>query len=171
MKNKHMDKGNMLSIGQLSETDATEIETLLKEVWPKAVEYPESWRKMRTISQEQIAKEMNDGFVYFGIKADERIVGFYKVFITEDVCIGEHQSVHPAYRSHGLGKAMYKHFSEFAEKAGLKRIYVNILPAHVASVKLVEAFGFKRIGEFDQISGMRVHLYEKEIGKLDDTKK
>lgn len=158
-----MDKGNMFSIEQLSESDATEIELLLKEVWPKAVEYPESWRKMRTINQEQIAKEMNDGFTYFGIKADERIVGFYKVFITEDVCIGEHQSVHPVYRGLGLGKAMYKHFLEFAEKIGSSRIYANILPAHAASVKLVETFGFKKIGEFDQISGMRVHLYEKEI--------
>jgi RimJ/RimL family protein N-acetyltransferase len=165
-----MDKDNRL-VERLSETDASEIELLLKGVWPKAVEYPKSWRKMRTISKEQIAKEMNDGFTYFGVRANGRIVGFYKVFITKSVCIGEHQSVHPSHRNSGLGKAMYKHFVEFAEKIGAKRIYVNILPTHIASVKLVETFGFRKIGEFEQISGIKVHLYEKEIGKIDDQKK
>ena len=66
---------------------------------------------------------------------------------------------------------MYKHFVEFAEKIESQRIYVNVLPTHAASVKLVETFGFKKIGEFEQISGMLVHLYEKETGKSDDKKK
>jgi len=171
MRNQCVDKGNRTVVERLFETDASEIESLLKEVWPKAVEYPKLWREMRTISQKQIASEMNDGFIYFGVRADGRIVGFYKVLTAENICIGEHQSVHPTYRSHGLGKAMYKHFVEFAEKIGSKRIYVNILPTHTASVKLVDTFGFKKVGEFDQISGMRVHIYEKEIGKLDDKKK
>mgnify|MGYP001043444437 CR=1 FL=1 len=166
-----MDKNSKFAVGQLFEIDAPEIELLLKEVWPKAVEYPKSWREMRTISQEQIVNEMNDGFIYFGIRANGRIVGFYKVLTAERICIGEHQSVHPAYRGCGLGKAMYKHFVEFAGKIGSKRIYANILPSHAASVKLVETFGFKKIGEFEQISGMLVHLYVKEIGKLDDQKK
>jgi len=160
----HMDKDSRLVVKRLSETDTSEIELLLKEVWPEAEEYPKSWREMRAINQEQIVKEMNDGFIYFGIKENGRIVGFYKVLIAKSICIGEHQSVHPAYRNRGLGKAMYKHFVEFTEKIGTKRIYVNILPTHVASVKLVETFGFKKIGEFEQISGMLVHLYEKEIG-------
>ncbi len=166
-----MNNDNILGVERLLETDASEIELLLKEVWPKAVDYPESWREMRTISKEQIVNEMNDGFTYFGIKANGRIVGFYKVFIAEGICIGEHQSVHPSYKNCGLGKAMYKHFVEFAEKVRARRIYVNILPTHVASVKLVETFGFKKIGEFEQISGMLVQLYEKEIGNLNDRKK
>ena len=159
-----MDKNSKLAVGQLFEIDAPEIELLLKEVWPKAVEYPKSWREMRTISQEQIVNEMNDGFIYFGIRTNGRIVGLYKVFVAENICIGEHQSVQPSYRNCGLGKAMYKHFVEFAQKIGSKRIYVNILPLHVASVKLVETFGFEKIGEYEQISGMPVHLYEKRLG-------
>jgi len=166
-----MDENNRLTVKQLSATDASDIELLLKEVWPTAVEYPNSWREMRTINTEQIVNEMNNGFIYFGIKANRRIVGFYKVFIAESICVGEHQSVHSFYRNRGLGKAMYKHFIEFAEKIWSKRIYVNILPTHAASVKLVETFGFKKIGEFEQISGMLVHVYEKEIGKFDDQKK
>jgi len=157
-----MNKDSRL-VERLSETDAPEIELLLKEVWPKAVEYLKSWREMRTISQEQIVNEMNDGFIYFGVRANGRIIGFYKVFTIGSVCIGEHQSVHPFYRNRGLGKAMYKHFVELAEKIRSKKIYVNILPTHAASVKLVETFGFKKIGEFEQISGMPVHIYEKEI--------
>ena len=59
---------------------------------------------------------------------------------------------------------MYRHFVDFAKKIGAERIYVNILPAHAASVRLVKTFGFKKIGEFEQISGMSVHLYEKKLG-------
>lgn len=166
-----MDKDSKLIVERLLETDASNIELLLKKVWPKATEYPKSWRKMRTISKEQVVNEMNDGFIYFGIRANGRIIGLYKLFIAGNICIGEHQSVHQSYRNRGLGRTMYKHFVEFAEKIGSERIYVNILPTHIASVKLVETFRFKKIGEFDQISGMSVHLYEKEIGKIDDKKK
>jgi RimJ/RimL family protein N-acetyltransferase len=171
MRNTHTDKDNMLVVEQLLRTDASEIEALLKEVWPKALEYPESWREARAISQDQIMNEMNEGFIYFGARANGRIVGLYKILIGGNICIGEHQSVHPSYRCLGLGKAMYKHFVEFAEKIRSKRIYVNILPAHVASVRLVETFGFRKIREYEQTSGMLVHLYEKEIGKPDDQRK
>jgi len=165
-----MDKSSRL-VERLSEPDAPEIEFLLKEVWPEASEYPKTWREMRTVSQKQIISEMNDGFIYFGIRADGRIVGFYKVLIAGSVCVGEHQSVHPSHRNRGLGKAMYKHFIEFAQKIRSKKIYVNILPTHAASVKLVETFGFKKIGEFDQISRMRVHIYEKRVEEPHDREK
>ena len=66
MRNQRMNKDNRVVVEQLFETDAFEIELLLKEVWPMAVEYPKSWREMRTISQEQIVNEMHDGFIILG---------------------------------------------------------------------------------------------------------
>jgi len=145
---------------RLSENDAVEVEELLREVWPKAAEYPDKWRKARVLGQRQIIDEMKTGFHYFGVRLNGKIVGFYKARVLGDVYIGEHQSVHPAYRGCGLARAMYKHFIQFARKTGYRRICVNVLPSQVASVKLMKKFGFKKMKEYEQIPGMLVHLYE-----------
>jgi GNAT superfamily N-acetyltransferase len=150
-------------VEKLSEDDATHVERLFKEVWPEAREYPKKWREMRVIDREQIINEMNNGFHYFGIRVNGRIVGLYKALRVGDTLIGENQAVHPAHRRRGLAKAMYKHFIQFAKEVGCRRIRVNILPSQVASEKLVKQFGFKKIMEYEQIPEMLVHLYEKEI--------
>jgi GNAT superfamily N-acetyltransferase len=147
-------------VEELSEDDAPHIEWLFKEVWPKATEYPEKWREMRVINRKQIMDEMNNGFRYFGIRMNGRIVGLYKALRVGDTLIGENQAVHPAHRRRGLAKAMYKHFIQFAKEVGCRRILVNILPSQVASEKLVKEFGFKKIREYEQIPEMLVHLYE-----------
>jgi len=150
-------------VERLSEKDATKVEDLLKEVWFNATEYPEKWRKARAIGRSQIIDEMNTGFRYFGIRLNGKIVGFYKAHITNNAYLGEHQSVHPAYRGRGLAKAMYTHFIQFAKETGCRKIRVNILPYQVASVKLMKRFWFKKVMEYEQVSGMLVHLYEKKI--------
>ncbi len=160
-----------LMVERLSESDAAEVEELLREVWPKAIEYPEKWRRARVIGRRQIIDEMKTSFHYFGIRLDGKIVGFYKARVLGDTYIGEHQSVHPAYRGCGLAGAMYKHFIQFARENGYRRIRVNILPSHVASVKLMEKFGFKKVREYEQVPGMLVHLYEKEIESEDAAEK
>ena len=158
-----MEESDALKVEKLSENDAAEIEWLLKEVWPKAAGYPKKWREARVIGQRQIIGEMNAGLYYFGIRANGRIVGSYKASITGDAFVGEHQSVHPAYRKHGLAKAMYEQFIKFAKEIGCKKVRVNVLPSQVASVKIVKKYGFKLMREYEQIPKMLVHLYEKKI--------
>jgi len=150
-------------VERLFEKDATKVENLLKEVWSNATEYPEKWRKARAVGRNQIIGEMNTGFHYFGIRLNEKIVGFYKARITKNTYLGEHQSVHPAYRGRGLAKAMYNHFIQFAKETGYRKIRVNILPSQIASVKLMKKFGFKKMVDYEQIPGMLVTLYEKKI--------
>lgn len=150
-------------VEKLSEDDAAYIESLFETVWPEAKEYPEKWRKMRVIDRFQIRNEIINGFQYFGVTLNGRVVGLYKALRVGDTLIGENQAVHPAHRKRGLAKAMYEHFIHFAKNAGYKKILVNILPSQVASQKLVKQFGFKKIKEYEQIPGMLVHLYEKEI--------
>ena len=153
-------KGGDELMERLSENDAAELEELLKEVWPRATEYPEKWRRTRVIGRRQIMDEMKTGFHYFGVMLNGQIVGFYKARVLGDAYIGEHQSVHPSYRGRGLARAMYKHFIQFARESGYRRICVNVLPSQVASVKLMEKFGFKKVREYEQIPGMLVHFYE-----------
>lgn len=158
-----MEESDDLKVERLSENDATEIEWLLKEAWPKATEYPKKWREARVIDQKQIIGEMNAGLYYFGIRVNGKIIGFYKASTAEEAFVGEHQSVHPAYRRRGLAKVMYEHFIKFAKEIGCKKVRVNILPSQVASVKLVKKYGFTKTIEYEQIPGMLVHLYEKKI--------
>lgn len=158
-----MKGGDEFKVERLSENDAVELEELLRKVWPRATEYPERWRRGRVIGRKQVIDEMKSGFHYFGVKLNGKIVGFYKARVIGDGYLGEHQSVHPVHRGSGLARAMYKHFIQFAKESGCRRICVNVLPSQVASVKLVEEFGFRKTREYEQIPGMLVHLYELEI--------
>jgi len=148
----------------LSSKDAAEIEALFKEVWPTAIEYPEEWRRKRTLSREEIMREMEAGYYYFGVRMDGRIVGLYKASIRGDSVLGEHQSVHPSYRGQGLAIIMYEQIINFAKEKKCKRIYVNILLNQIASRKCVETLGFHKKGHpYEQAKGMLVQMYEKEI--------
>jgi len=148
----------------LSSKDAAEIETLFKKVWPTAIEYPEEWRRKRTLSREEIVKEMERGYYYFGARMDRRIVGLYKASIRGDSVLGEHQSIHPSYRGQGLAITMYEHIIIFAKEKKCKRIDVNILLNQIASKKCVEKLGFHKKGHpYEQAKGMLVQMYEKEI--------
>lgn len=148
----------------LSKEDAGEIEALLKEVWPSAMEYPEEWRKKRALTEEQIIKEMESGYFYFGIKIAGKIAGIYKASIQGDAVFGEHQSIPAIHRGKGLATAMYEHIINYAREQGCKRILVNILVDQLASKKCVEKFGFHRKGEpYEQAKGMLVQMYEKLI--------
>ncbi len=158
-----MKKRGELKVTRLSESDAAEVEWLLREVWLGATEYPKKWRDARMIDQKQIIDEMNAGFYYFGVMINGKLLGFYKASVAGEVFFGEHQSVHPAYRRCGLAGAMYEHFVKSVEEIGCKKARVNILQSQVASVKLVKKFGFTKIKEYEQIPGMLVNLYERKI--------
>ena len=128
------------------------------------MDYPEEWRKKRTLSRKEIEKEMKEGYHYFGVKKDDRIIGLYKASIEGDNILGEHQSVHPAYRGKGLAIAMYRQLIDFARKKRCKKIYVNILTNQIASKICVEKLGFHKKGDpYEQAKGMMVQMYEKEV--------
>jgi hypothetical protein len=151
-------------VKELSKQDAAEIEALFEKVWSSAYEYPEEWRKQRMLTREEILEEMRNGYHYFGIKLQGKLVGLYKALVTDYGLFGEHQSVDPDYRGLGLATAMYRQFINYARKQGLKRVYVNILASQIASKKIVEKMGFRKKGEeFEQAKGMKVQTYEKLV--------
>jgi len=153
-----------IQVCRLKKKDSKEIQTLLRKVWPTAHEYPEDWRKKRTLNHIEIEEEMDRGYQYFGIRIRGKIVGIYKASIRKDGCFGEHQSIHPDYRGRGLAKLMYKQFFRFAQKNKCKKVYANILASQLATRKFVESLGFKKKGpEYEQVKGMLVQMYEKEI--------
>jgi|GEM_PF-20525 len=153
-----------IEVKELSEMEIPEIEALLKKVWSTAYEYPEEWRKRRMLTKEQISREMQEGYRFFGIKIGDKLVGMYKALKTGNSLFGEHQSVDPDYRRKGLATAMYHHFIRFARKNNCKKVYVNILTNQTASKKIVEKMGFRKKGqEYEQAKGMKVQMYEKDV--------
>lgn len=153
-------ENNRFEVKRLSKADVTEIEWLLKEVWPKAHEYPKEWRNARMMNKNDIFKEMKSGIQYFGIKVKGKVIGCYKATIVEDGIVGEHQSVHPQYRKRGMAEAMYKQLMRLAKEIGCKKILVNVLPNQPASKRIVKKYGFIKTREYEQIPGMLVQLYE-----------
>jgi hypothetical protein len=151
-------------VEELGPSDINDIETLFRTVWPQAVEYPEEWRKKRMLKAEEIVKEMESGYRYFGIRLEARLVGVYKAKITGDICQGEHQSIHPRCRAGGLAKAMYDQFIELAASTSCRKNVVNVLIGHATSERCVQRYSFRAAGEpFEQCPGMRVQRYERSV--------
>ncbi|TFG14797.1 GNAT family N-acetyltransferase [Candidatus Thorarchaeota archaeon] len=153
-----------IRIIEFDEDDAEEISELMKEVWPHAKEYPESWREKRMYSPRQIKEDMREGYHYFGARLEGEIVGVYKAKITEKGLFGEHQTVHPRCRGSGLASAMYEQFAKYARNHGCERNYCNILVGQDVGERLMEKYGFEPWGEpYEQEKGMPVQLYKREL--------
>lgn len=149
---------------QLSENDASDIRTLLKKVWSNAYEYPEEWRNKRILTRKQISKEMKQGYHYFGVRVDSKLVGVYKALVTDEGLLGEHQSVDPDHRGLGLATNMYHQFVKFAKKHNCKKVYVNALVNQPSTTKILVQLGFQKKGrEYEQEKGMKVQMYEKTV--------
>ncbi|VUT23797.1 MAG: Acetyltransferase (GNAT) family protein [Candidatus Methanolliviera sp. GoM_oil] len=126
--------------------------------------YPSKWLEIRRYSKEKILAEMDEGYNYFGVRKDGRIVGCYKAIITEEGCFGEQQSVLPEYRGLGAADAMYEQFIKFAEDKGCERNYMNILVDDTVCEYIIERYGFEKWGEpYEQIGGMFVQMYERRV--------
>ncbi|MHA2211009.1 MAG: N-acetyltransferase family protein [Candidatus Thorarchaeota archaeon] len=153
-----------IRIVELTDKDAEEISALFSHVWPMAEDYPETWRKKRMYTREQVLEDMKIGYHYFGSRLHGRIVGLYKANMTDKGLFGEHQTVVPACRTSGLASAMYIQFAEYGRAHGCERNYCNILVGQEASERLMDRFGFRPWGEpYEQMEGMLVQMYERPL--------
>ncbi len=149
---------------KLSEEDAKDISTLYKEVWPKAYEYPKEWREKREMSAAEIKSEMDAGYIFFGVRIEDKLVGVYKASITGIGCFGEQQAVHPEYSAQGVASAMYEQFYEFAKENKSAVNYVNILAGNEPCERAMSRFNFYKTGEpWEQSKGMLVQTYERKV--------
>lgn len=157
---------NEIRIIEFTEIDAEEISQLFRQVWPLASDYPESWRRKRMYTPDQVIEDMRTGYHYFGARLEGRIVGLYKAIITDKGLFGEHQTVSPVCRGSGLASAMYMQFAEFAKNIGCERNYCNILVGQEVSEKMMKRFGFRKWGEpYEQHPGMLVQMYERPLSE------
>lgn len=153
----------MVAIEEFTEKDAEQLEEVFKRTWSVSYEYPEEWRKKRQLTKEEIIEEMRSGYHFFGARTQQgKIVGVYKLMVTEEGCFGEHQSILPEYTGKGIASAMYEQFITYAKAHNCKKNYVNILETHKGCVRLVEKYGFSKVGEpFEQAKDMVVQRYER----------
>ena len=149
---------------KLSEEDAKDISTLYREVWLNAYEYPKEWREKRAMSESEIKREMDLGFLFFGVRIKGKLVGVYKASITDRGCFGEQQAVHQEYSAQGVASAMYEQFYEFAKENKCAVNYVNILAGNEPCERAMSRFNFYKTGEpWEQSKGMLVQTYERKV--------
>ncbi len=155
-----------MHVEEFTKKDSADISELLKEVWDKAVEYPEGWRKKRAMSKEAAERDMDEGYRYFGVRLNGELVGMYKLSVTGRGCFGENQAILPEYWNTGVASAMYHQFFKFAKGHGCPVNYVNILVGQKSGEKLMEKFGFYKVGEpYEQHENMPVQMYERKVEK------
>jgi len=164
-----------IEIEEFTESDAEDLEKVFKITWSRSYEYPLEWRIKRQIKKKKIIEEMRSGYHFFGARENHgdseiddhrdntsmgKIMGVYKLKITDEGCFGEHQSILPEYAHKGLASAMYEQFIQYAKTHGCTKNYVNVLEHHTACIHLVKKFGFCKEGPvFEQTEGMRVQRY------------
>ncbi|HIH77484.1 MAG TPA: GNAT family N-acetyltransferase [Halobacteria archaeon] len=155
-----------LKVELLNEKDADEIVYVYKSVWSTAERYPLEWRMYRQYTREQVLSDMREGYYYFGVRKDGKLIGCYKAIITEKGCFGEQQAVLPEYRNTGAAQAMYEQFINFAKEKGCKRNYVNVLANDPVCDRILKKYDFERWGEpYEQTKGMLVQMYERKVNK------
>ena len=161
---------------ELGKKDAKDISALYKKVWLKAYEYPKEWREKRAMSEEEVQKEMDAGYFFFGVRIAGKLVGVYKASVTERgtdrvrVCFGEQQAVLPEYSAQGVASAMYEQFYEFARANKCKVNCVNILEGSEPCERAMKKFNFYKTGEpWEQSKGMLVQTYERKVQQNQDT--
>ena len=148
----------------LTKEDAKDISALYKEVWLKAYEYPEEWREKRAMREEEVKKEMDSSYYFFGVRIDGKLVGVSKASITERGCFGEQQAVLPEHRDQGVASAMYEQFFEVAKANKCKVNYLNILEGNEPCERAMIKYNFYKTGEpWEQSEGMLVQTYERKV--------
>jgi L-amino acid N-acyltransferase YncA len=60
--------------------------------------------------------------------------------------------IHEDYRRKGIGSALVKHAIAQCEKLGIKTLFALLLDVNVASVKLLEKFGFAKWGHMPNVA-------------------
>jgi ribosomal-protein-alanine N-acetyltransferase len=54
--------------------------------------------------------------------------------------------VDPAYRCRGLGRAVLEHLFEYARRAGLHDVFLEVRPSNTVAIRLYQSLGFEQIG-------------------------
>jgi GNAT superfamily N-acetyltransferase len=156
--------GRKYRVVQLSKADAKNISALYKAVWLNAYDYPKEWREKRAISEDEVKREMNSGYFFFGVYAKGELVGVYKASITERGCYGEQQAVLLEYQNQGVAYAMYEQFLELAKANKCAVNYVNILVGNEPCERAMKRYNFYKTGEpWEQCKGMLVQTYERKV--------
>lgn len=110
----------------LRKEEAKDISAIYKEVWPKAYEYPEEWREMRAMSEEEVKKEMDSSHFFFGVRINGKLVGVYKASVTERGCFGEQQAVLPEYSDQGVAVTLVAKEGKLVDVVGGRLIKHNL---------------------------------------------
>ncbi len=157
-------RGRKYPVLQLSKADAKAISALYKTVWLEAHDYPEEWREKRAMSDDEIKREMDAGYFFFGVYVKGKLVGVYKASITERGCYGEQQAVLQKYQNQGVAYAMYEQFLKFAKVNKCTVNYVNILIGNEPCERAMKTYNFYKTGEpWEQSEGMLVQTYERKV--------
>jgi len=126
-----------------------------------------NWAALNTIANFAIEPESleawqetwnqtSEFYPYFVADENETIIGFAKASPWKGRCAYSHSCevtvyVHPEHQRKGVGKALYEKLITTLKAQGYYTLLGGITQPNVASVKLHESLGFKRVALFERI--------------------
>ncbi len=112
---------------------------------PQTLEDRLSWLKAHGTSHPAVVAEEQGRVVAWGALSSFRARAAYKHTVELSVY------VHHEFHRHGLGRAVVTELLFRARKAGHHVVVGGCCSESVASIALLEAFGFSRVGQFHQV--------------------
>ncbi len=87
----------------------------------------------------------NDLATFKVLTAEERVIGYYDLWVCADEAHLLNVAVAAAERGRGHGTAMMEDVLEEAKRASCRRIVLEVRPGNTAAIKLYEKFGFVKV--------------------------
>lgn len=139
-----------ITIREFKNEDINSIEV----IWNEVIDEGESFFWREHFSTDTISQILNNQkFIYCSV-VNDKVVGFY---ILHDNFPGRGNHIANAlyaikkeFRGQGIGKILGEHSIKISKECGYKAMQFNsIVSTNIASVRLWETLGFKRVGQIE----------------------
>ncbi len=139
----------MLKIEKISKKDISLLCEKANEVWREHYanllsETQIDYMLAKFQNPQSVEKQMQEGYEYYFLRVDGEVGGYIGIKNYSDYLYLSKFYILKDYRSKGYGRKAFSFLINLAQKAGLKRIQLNVNKDNESSIKVYEKLGFIR---------------------------
>ena len=127
----------------ISKLSFYELDRIIKIVNKASIAYkgviPTDRYKQPYLSRAEVAKEIEDGVIFFGFLKESKIIGVMGIQQVKDVTLIRHAYVVPEYQNLGVGRSLLKHLMGLSRT---KNVFVGTWQAASWAISFYEKNGF-----------------------------
>lgn len=113
-------------------------------------------------SKEAIAKQMNDGFLYYLIPGKRSPVGYfaYRLSVSQGELFLSKLYIHATERRKGLGRRVLQHLETICRDNSLLTICLTVYPKNTSAIESYKRLGFQTTGTIQRDLGNGIAFHD-----------